>query len=91
VFASTRNCFQAFDASLGSNMFKLQPRNGANHLATESDRLFAYFLVAPVWFITFFPKIFSPEVARTIQGDFESCADILMTSYWLHVELGKNV
>jgi hypothetical protein len=26
-----------------------------------------------------------------IQGDFESCADILITSYWLHVELGKNV
>jgi hypothetical protein len=25
-----------------------------------------------------------------IQGDFESCADILITSYWLHVELGKN-
>jgi hypothetical protein len=25
-----------------------------------------------------------------IQGDFESCADILFTSYWLHVELGKN-
>jgi hypothetical protein len=24
-----------------------------------------------------------------IQGDFESCADILITSYWLHVELGK--
>jgi hypothetical protein len=26
-----------------------------------------------------------------IQGDFESCADILTTSYWLHVELGKNI
>jgi hypothetical protein len=26
-----------------------------------------------------------------IQGDFENCADILITSYWLHVELGKNV
>jgi hypothetical protein len=26
-----------------------------------------------------------------IQGDFESCADILITSYWLHVELGKNI
>jgi hypothetical protein len=25
-----------------------------------------------------------------IQGDFESCADILITSYWLHVELGKK-
>jgi hypothetical protein len=26
-----------------------------------------------------------------LQGDFESCADILITSYWLHVELGKNI
>jgi hypothetical protein len=26
-----------------------------------------------------------------IQGDFKSCADILITSYWLHVELGKNI
>jgi hypothetical protein len=25
-----------------------------------------------------------------IQGVFESCAEILITSYWLHVELGKN-
>jgi hypothetical protein len=24
-------------------------------------------------------------------SDFESCADILITSYWLHVELGKNI
>jgi hypothetical protein len=22
---------------------------------------------------------------KDIQGDFESCADILITSYWLHV------
>jgi hypothetical protein len=28
---------------------------------------------------------------NVIQGDFESCADILITSYWLHVELGKNI
>jgi hypothetical protein len=26
-----------------------------------------------------------------IQGDFESCADILITSCWFHVELGKNI
>jgi hypothetical protein len=26
-----------------------------------------------------------------IQDDFESCAEILTTSYWLHVELGKNI
>jgi hypothetical protein len=26
-----------------------------------------------------------------IQGVFESCAEILSTSYWLHVELGKNI
>jgi hypothetical protein len=31
------------------------------------------------------------EYRVPIQGDFESCADILITSYWLHVELGKNV
>jgi hypothetical protein len=28
---------------------------------------------------------------RNIQDDFESCADILITSYWLYVELGKNI
>jgi hypothetical protein len=32
--------------------------------------------------------IFAPN---NTQGDFESCADILITSYWLHVELGKNI
>jgi hypothetical protein len=26
-----------------------------------------------------------------IQGDFESCADIVITSYRPHVELGKNI
>jgi hypothetical protein len=26
-----------------------------------------------------------------IQGDCESCAEILTTSYWLHEELGKNI
>jgi hypothetical protein len=26
-----------------------------------------------------------------MQGDFENCADILITSHWLHVELGKNI
>jgi hypothetical protein len=26
-----------------------------------------------------------------IQGDFESCADILIRSHWLRVELGKSV
>jgi hypothetical protein len=26
-----------------------------------------------------------------LQGDFESCADILITTYWLYVELGKNI
>jgi hypothetical protein len=25
------------------------------------------------------------------QGVIESCTDILTTSYWLHVELGKNI
>jgi hypothetical protein len=26
-----------------------------------------------------------------IQGAIESCTDILTTSYWLHVELGKKI
>jgi hypothetical protein len=26
-----------------------------------------------------------------IQGVIESCTDILTTSYWFHVELGKNI
>jgi hypothetical protein len=32
-------------------------------------------------------NLFKP--LNNIQGVFESCADILITSYWLHVELGK--
>jgi hypothetical protein len=28
---------------------------------------------------------------KDIQGVIESCTDILTTSYWLHVELGKNI
>jgi hypothetical protein len=31
------------------------------------------------------------KLFHTVQGDFESCAEILTTSYWLHVELGKNI
>jgi hypothetical protein len=31
------------------------------------------------------------ELSQAIQGDFESCAEILTTSYWLHAELGKNI
>jgi hypothetical protein len=27
---------------------------------------------------------------KYVQGDFESCADILITSYWLHVCMSKN-
>jgi hypothetical protein len=30
-------------------------------------------------------------VKKNIQGVIESCTDILTTSYWLHVELGKNM
>jgi hypothetical protein len=26
-----------------------------------------------------------------VQGVIESCTDILTTSYWLHVELAKNI
>jgi hypothetical protein len=29
--------------------------------------------------------------APNLQGVIESCTDILTTSYWLHVELGKNI
>jgi type III secretory pathway component EscT len=28
---------------------------------------------------------------KYIQGVIESCTDILTTSYWLDVELGKNI
>jgi hypothetical protein len=31
------------------------------------------------------------EYGKNIQGVIESCTDILTTSYWLHVELGKNI
>jgi hypothetical protein len=30
-----------------------------------------------------------PSTLNDIQGVIESCTDILPTSYWLHVELGK--
>jgi hypothetical protein len=30
-------------------------------------------------------------VSNNIQGVFEMGAQILNTSYWLHVELGKNI
>jgi hypothetical protein len=43
-------------------------------------------------FTTLISSIFkSIDILECIQGDFESCADILITSYWLHVELGKNI
>jgi hypothetical protein len=29
------------------------------------------------------------EAANSVQGDFENWTDILITSYWLHVELEK--
>jgi hypothetical protein len=31
------------------------------------------------------------EVYLFVQGVFEIRAEILTTSYWLHVELGKNI
>jgi hypothetical protein len=31
------------------------------------------------------------KMQPTIQGDFESCAEILTTSHWLHVEPGENI
>jgi hypothetical protein len=33
----------------------------------------------------------SDKPVGNIQGVFEMCAEILTTSYWLHVELGKNI
>jgi hypothetical protein len=44
----------------------------------------------------FFYKICSKSVnaeatRSRIQGVFEMRAHILITSYWLHVELGKNI
>jgi hypothetical protein len=34
-------------------------------------------------------ELFCPQ--SNIQGVIECCTDILITSYWLHVELGKNI
>jgi hypothetical protein len=43
-------------------------------------------------YLTHYLKISSVNVPFTkIQGVIESCTDILTTSYWLHVELGKNI
>jgi hypothetical protein len=39
--------------------------------------------------------VFSESIVKAlrthIQSVTESCTDILTTSYWLHVELGKNI
>jgi hypothetical protein len=34
---------------------------------------------------------YTQKRSAVIHGDFESCADILITSYWLHVEFEKNI
>jgi hypothetical protein len=34
---------------------------------------------------------FELSAKNVLQGVIESCTDILTTSYWLHVELGKNI
>jgi hypothetical protein len=31
------------------------------------------------------------QMCYILQGVIESCTDILTTSYWLHVELAKNI
>jgi hypothetical protein len=49
-----------------------------------SNTIFFVFLFSKT---QFFVDIFKSD----IQGDFESCADILITSYWFYVEHGKNV
>jgi hypothetical protein len=35
--------------------------------------------------------VINPLIIMIIQDVIESCTDILTTSYWLHVELGKNI
>jgi hypothetical protein len=35
--------------------------------------------------------VLSKQIKFGIQAVIESCTDILTTSYWLHVELAKNI
>jgi hypothetical protein len=35
------------------------------------------------------PQISLVKMLTDVQGDFESCADILIMSHWFHVEFGK--
>jgi hypothetical protein len=37
------------------------------------------------------PSLYRGYEQKLIQNVIESCTDILTTSYWLHVELGKNI
>jgi hypothetical protein len=39
----------------------------------------------------FLPPLKMKETEPNIQGVVEMRAQILITSYWLHVELGKNI
>jgi hypothetical protein len=45
--------------------------------------------------LSFYPNVFLSLIVHicilAVQGVIESCTDILTTSYWLHVELGKNI
>jgi hypothetical protein len=36
-------------------------------------------------------QMVNQDIQPDIQDVFESCAEILTTSYWLYVELGKNI
>jgi hypothetical protein len=36
-------------------------------------------------------QMVNQDIQPDIQAVFESCAEILTTSYWLYVELGKNI
>jgi hypothetical protein len=50
----------------------------------------AQFIVQSFIKICYFWLLYFPLIS-SIQGVIESCTDILTTSYWLHVELGKNI
>jgi hypothetical protein len=45
--------------------------------------------------LSFYPNVFLSLIVHicilAVQGVIEICTDILTTSYWLHVELGKNI
>jgi hypothetical protein len=65
-------------------LLTLAPSAVTTQLIFSSDFIESNDLIFTIYHTRYF-------LPPTIQGDFESCADILITSYWPHVELGKNV